>query len=64
MRATLEKTPEKEIDELVITLELSQEVKPMLEALIRKWVVDAAEKEAMSAFIQETLQSLTVQVKA
>ena len=64
LRATLEKTPEKEIDELVITLELSQEVKPMLEALIRKWIVDAAEKEAMSAFIQETLRNTPIQTKA
>jgi len=54
LRTTLEKTPEKEIDELVITLELSQEVKPILEVLIRKWVVDAAEKEAMSAYSRNT----------
>lgn len=64
LRATLEKTPEKEIDELVITLELSQEIKPLLEELIRKWMVDTPDKEAMSLFIQEKLRSMPFQTKA
>ncbi len=64
LRATLEKTPEKEIHELIITLELSQEVKPLLEELIRKWLVDAEDKEAMSIFIQEKLRNIKVQPKA
>jgi hypothetical protein len=58
LRATLEKTPEEEIDELVIILELSQEVKPLLEELIRKWLVDALQKEDMARFIQEKTRSL------
>lgn len=53
LRASLEKTPEEEIDELVITLELSREVKPLLEELIRKWLVDRLETEVMARFIQE-----------
>ncbi len=58
LRATFEKTPEKNIDELVITLELSKEIKPLLEELIYKWLVKSEEKEKLSSFIKEKLQSL------
>lgn len=58
LRAGLENTPEEDLDELVIILELSQEVKPLLEELIRKWLVEAEEKEVMSRFIKERLDAL------
>ena len=64
LRASLEKTPEEDIDELVIILELSQEGKPLLEGLIRKWLADEEEKEAMSRFIKEKLRNLPAQPEA
>ncbi|MCB0577938.1 MAG: hypothetical protein KDD10_01335 [Phaeodactylibacter sp.] len=64
LRASLEKRPEDEIDELVIILELSQEAKPLLEELIRKWLVEKEEKEAMGRFIRERLRNVTAQPEA
>ena len=63
LRASLEKTPEEEIDELVITLELSREAKPLLEALIRKWLVERLDREAMARFIEKKAPRLPVQPK-
>lgn len=64
LRASLEKRPEDEIDELIIILELSQEAKPLLEELIRKWLVEKEEKEVLSRFIKERLRNVTAQPEA
>jgi len=55
LSAWLTTATEKELDELVITLELSKEAKPLLEKLITKWVVEKTDKSCMEAYIEKTI---------
>ncbi len=53
--AWLDKATDKNLDELVISLELSKEARPVLEQLIKKWVVEKLDQQGMERFIHETI---------
>ncbi len=57
--AWLGKATDKDIDELVIALELSAETKPVLKELLAKWMGEKVETREMEKFIQQIPTDMT-----
>lgn len=53
--AWLDKATDKDLDELVISLELSKEATSILELLIKKWLVERLEKVQMQKIIDQAI---------
>ncbi|HMQ47306.1 MAG TPA: hypothetical protein PKA00_07670 [Saprospiraceae bacterium] len=51
LTTTFKSVPEENIDELVITLELSKEVKPVLTKLIKAWLQEGRDKDDLNKLL-------------
>ena len=52
LTAWLDKATDKNLDELVISLELSDATKPLLEKLMQKWLVEKVDRAKMEGVIE------------
>ena len=55
LTAWVDTATDKNINELVISLELSNATKPLLEKLIKKWLVEKVDEKIMEGYIKQVI---------